>query len=101
MPGQYILNEKGEPEPCDDLIKWAKWLETATDRTVAKDKAGDAEVSTVFLGLDHSFGQGPPLLYETLVFGGPMEGEQERYSTKEQAEAGHKRILAAVREWRA
>ena len=28
---------------------------------------------------------GPPLLYETMIFGGPLEEEQERYSTRAEA----------------
>lgn len=50
-------------------------------------KLGD--VSTVWLGLDHSFGYGPPLIFETMVFGGPEDQYQERYSTVEEARIGH------------
>jgi len=50
----------------------------------------------VFLGLNHSFGEGPPLLFETMVFGGALDQEQARYTTWEQAEAGHKQMLARV-----
>ncbi|MDX1247536.1 hypothetical protein GHK05_20720 [Sinorhizobium meliloti] len=49
------------------------------------------QVSTVFLGLDHQFGRGPPLLFETMAFrkgGGDCE-QCERYSTWDDAEAGH------------
>ena len=47
-------------------------------------------VSTVFLGLDHSFGGGPPLLFETMIFDGGEEEHCVRYSTWQQAEEGHK-----------
>ena len=50
----------------------------------------------MFLGLDHSFGGGAPLLFETMVFGGPLDGEQERYSTWNEAEAGHKLMVERV-----
>lgn len=61
--------------------------------------ADDVEVSTVWLGLDHSFGLGgPPLIFETLVFGGPMDGEMDRYPTLDAAQAGHDQMVAAVRE---
>jgi len=47
-------------------------------------------VSTVFIGLDHRFfGDGPPLLFESMVFGGPLDGEQFRYPTWDAAAAGH------------
>lgn len=93
--GRYILDgHKAVPEP--DLLKWGQWLETA-NRHVGQDEIGTARVSTVFLGLDHSFGDGPPLLFETMVFGGKMDGETWRYETWEQAAAGHKAVIDQVR----
>jgi hypothetical protein len=54
-------------------------------------------VSTVYLGMNHQWGDGPPLIFETMVFGGD-EGEPcWRYSTEEQARAGHDRVVAALR----
>lgn len=98
MSDHYILEDK-KPVPCEDLITWAKWLEKA-DRVVKKDnvyqKDGKVMVSTVFLGLDHSFGQGPPLLFETLVFEGSLDGEMDRYSTWAEAEKGHEIMLQKV-----
>ena len=68
------------------------------NRTVAKDKIGDVEISTVFLGLDHQFGKGRPLLFETMVFGGELDQEMDRYSTYEEAEKGHKFMVKRVKE---
>jgi hypothetical protein len=49
----------------------------------------------VFLGIDHNFfGDGPPILFETMVFGGPMDQDQRRYSTWDEAEFGHAAIVA-------
>jgi hypothetical protein len=62
---------------------------------------GDVRISTVWLGLDHGWGGGPPLIFETLVFGGPMDGEMDRYSTEAQAVEGHARMVEAVRAARA
>jgi hypothetical protein len=46
----------------------------------------------VFLGIDHQLSpSGPPLLFETMVFGGEHDSYQERYSTRKQAVQGHKR----------
>jgi hypothetical protein len=59
-----------------------------------------AEVSTVFLGLDYSFehhGRGP-ILWETMVFGGPLDEEMDRCGgTREQAEAMHAAMVERVR----
>ena len=53
-------------------------------------------ISTVFLGLDHAWGDGPPLLFETMIFGGSHDQYQERYSSKKEALAGHKQAVAMV-----
>ena len=90
----YKLEGK-EVVEVDDLMEWGKWIQTA-DRHVAKDKIGKAKISTVFLGLDHSFGSGPPLLFETMVFGGPLDGETDRYSIWEEAEIGHEAMKVRV-----
>jgi hypothetical protein len=95
--GQYILKD-GKPVPCDDTLEWGRWFQSNThERRVAADEIGDVRVSTVFLGLDHGFGEGGPLLYETMIFGGEHNDWQERCSTREEAEAMHKRALALVR----
>jgi hypothetical protein len=95
MSEHYVL--EGKEAKSVDLITWAKWFEAA-DRHVAKtDITDDIHVSTVFLGLDHSFGDGPPLLYETMIFGGEHDEYQQRYSTWEQAEAGHEKAVELAR----
>lgn len=94
MMGQYILEGK-VPVPCDDIITWGRWFETA-NRRVAKSMIGDVEVSTVFLGLDHSFGSGPPILFETMIFGGEHDQDQWRCSTWEEAEKQHAAAIALV-----
>ena len=38
-------------------------------RRVAQNYVGDVHVSTVFLPIDHGWGEGPPVLFETMVFG--------------------------------
>jgi len=59
---------------------------------IALTTIGDAEVSTVQIANDddrHGF--------ETMIFGGKHDQEQEHYTTKVAAEAGHKRWVAVVR----
>jgi len=71
-------------------------META-NRHVAKTRVGSLEVSTVFLGIDHNFlGQGKPLLFETMIFGGDDSIASDfcnRYSTWVEAEEGHKAAI--------
>lgn len=93
--GTYILiGQTPVPEP--DTLKWARWFETA-DRVVAQTEIESAVVSTVFLAIDHRFlANGPPLLFETMIFDGDWEDYQERCATWIEAEAQHRR---AVKFW--
>lgn len=77
-------------------MAWGRWMEKG-ERHVALDVVGDVKVSTVFLGLDHSFAHGAPVLFETMVFGGPLDQEQERYATRDEARAGHAAMLERVK----
>lgn len=95
MSGYYILDNR-KAVKVHRVSEWAKWFEKA-DRRVAETKIGKARVSTVFLGLDHAFGGRPPMLFETMVFDGPLDGETERCTTWEQAEAQHAAMCARVR----
>jgi len=84
-PIHYKLDGK-KPVPCD-LTEMAKVFES--DRGVAQTKIGDVTISTVFLCIDHQFGDGPPVLFETMIFGGQFDQYMQRYHTWEEAEAGH------------
>lgn len=91
---EYILKgHKPVLEP--DLMKWARWYQSA-DRHVRDTARDDVRVSTVFLGLDHSHGHGPPVLYETMLFVNGAEEGCERYCTWDEAEAGHRRWVQQV-----
>lgn len=104
-PGRYILNENGQPVAEPDLYKWGSWFEKR-DRILKQEWIGRCWVSTVFLGLDHNYSEeGPPILWETMVFGGPHDQSwAERCSgSREQAEAMHarmaRRVLEQERKW--
>ena len=93
MTNKYIL-EGNTPKAVEDIFEWAKWFETA-DRHVAETHlSNNVRISTVFLGLDHSFSGGEPILFETMIFGGEHNNYQERYSTWEEAEAGHEKAVS-------
>lgn len=94
MIKHYILKDKKLVEV--DLMTWAKFFEE-DDRIVGNFKFNQVMVSTVFLGIDHSFGQGPPLLFETMIFGGKHDQYMDRYSTYKEAERGHKKAIALVK----
>lgn len=101
-----LLDESGNVIPAT-LLEWARWMEGNRHRVIEQiELPGDIKVSTVFLGLDHQYAlHGPPLWFETMVFGPerteyskllgrdwtyrPELGYCERYTTLQQAKAGH------------
>jgi hypothetical protein len=111
--GQYTLGgEEGHtPIPCYSLTEWGQFME-GDKRLVARTGNDVKWVSTVFIGIDHRFwGGGPPLLFETMAFvhegrtiddlrGGrkrvPETIGEERYSSWDDAETGHKAMVRKV-----
>lgn len=94
---QYIIDGNKHKEV--DLLTWAKWFENTENRRIAySDSPKGWSISTVFLGIDHSFGEGEEMLYETMVFnsGTELDGEPFRYSTREKAEEGHEEIRLRI-----
>lgn len=97
---RYILKGK-KAIPIKDVVKWSNWFEKA-DRIVKQEsiKPGGVWISTVFLGLDHNFSEGKPILFETMVFTSKKsmkEIDVVRYSTWEEAEKGHKEMVKKLK----
>src|SRR5262245_50906062 len=94
QPLYYILNDAFEPLPIDDVLEWSEWCRR--HRVLGQDSLpGNIFVSTVFVGVDtrDAFDFGPPLLWETMIFGGPQNRYQERYASREEALNGHRRAI--------
>ena len=100
-----ILNDLNEVIPCGFKV-WNAWLQLSIAnpeiKRVSQDVVPDTNywVSTVFLGMDMSFlPEEDPQVFETQVFENHTEDSlgidryQQRYSTWEQAEAGHAKIM--------
>ena len=69
-----------------------------------KTKVGKYTISTVDLGLNHQlFDDLPPLYYETMIFNwedteeNPFENYLLRYTTEEEAKAGHEIAIEYVK----
>jgi hypothetical protein len=98
---RYILIGQ-TPVPCEDLMEWARWHEDEREARIVRQQRvmGLCYVSTVFLGLDHSFSFQPhcrPILFESMAFWDDEGGyEQERCSTWAEAEAQHEEMVRAV-----
>lgn len=93
--GMYYILKGKKAVPIDDVLEWAKTF--GKHKRVAENYIGRIRISTVFLGLDHQYGEGKPLVFETMIFGGELDEEMDRYSTWEEAEAGHKAMIEKVK----
>lgn len=96
MTEKYIL-DGDTPVECDNLLKWGQWMENHNNRRVDLWEKNGVKVSTVFLGLDHNWNDdGPPVLWETMVFGGDFDQHQQRYTSAKDARDGHQEVVRMV-----
>lgn len=90
---------------CDmDTPGWEKAMRAVEEKhrdldykRVARTELPDGGVvSTVWIGLDHNYGKGPPLIFESMFFkkGDPQDLDCDRYATEEEALAGHTAMVA-------
>ncbi len=106
MSRYYYLDEEHRPVRARSMEEWAEHFGYDDHRGIVEQTAtATCWVSTVFLGTDHRFwGEGPPLLFETMVFGKeremvetfgrmhsmrPSTDVQRRYSSWDDAQTGH------------
>lgn len=104
------FDREGEPITHGE---WSVLFECLEYRRIAFDQVGPYEVSTVWLGLDHSFLSRTPVIFETMVFEAELswrpefeyddktfggywyqrDFEQLRYTTMADALAGHAEVV--------
>ena len=76
----------------------AKALWDPAARRVAEDTVDDVWASTVCIVIDHSFGVGRPIIFETMTFGpDPWVEQCWRYCTEAEALAGHAEVVRVLR----
>lgn len=120
---EHYIFEEGEVRTVSGDAEWIAFLNRQAGedwRRVLETRIEGARVSTVFVMINH--GGEPPVLFETMIFWDnceevagdeeklardsirrlsapfPLDEYQERYSTLEEARAGHARAVAAVEE---
>lgn len=90
--GEYYARD-GREITFDEYVKIARGGKRVAETTLPDGKW----VSTVWLGLNHQYYDGPPLIFETMVFESREmlhEVDCRRYSTEEAAKDGHDRMVA-------
>jgi hypothetical protein len=83
------------------FMEWAVWHESmmmAGKQICRHDRVEGYLVSTIFLAMNHDFGgEGPPILWETMVLGeGEHAGGQWRHSSEKEALGCHAAVLASL-----
>lgn len=98
MSRWYDLRDDGTLVPIDPFAMPPKSHVAPSARFHLVDEIHDSRISTVFLGLDHSFRPGAkPIVFETMVFGGPLDDGCVRYCTRDEAREGHAEMVRRVR----
>jgi hypothetical protein len=95
MTKYYVLKGK-TPVPVT-LYEWSRWIsDNQYTRHVAYTQLGGFTISTVFLGMDHKMQLEPP---GSPPVGADLYGSEmhmERYSTWDEAAAGHERAVRSL-----
>lgn len=101
---KYILINK-TPVECKDILEWGRWFQKPNNRLVKYTELleGAIRIATVFMGIDQSFNMYSekydlPLLFETMICGGSMDEQTDRYSTWEESEIGHDAMVEMVQD---
>lgn len=93
----YTLDSENKPIKSS-LKAFDKWIQkNPLKKPVKQEFVNKIYISTVFLGLDHSYGGTIPLLWETMIFEGTFDGYQERYTSYEEALTGHEFAVQMVK----
>ena len=93
----YILDKNKLAIPVATVVEWARFFEIKAARRVALEEIGGLTISTVFLGIDLSFGDSEvPILFETMIFKGDSSIDCDRCGTWEEAIEMHERHVAKV-----
>ncbi len=91
-----FFNREGESISLDE---WSMLGSTPGYSSVIRTRLSAAVVvSTVWLGMDTSLRDGPPMIFETMIFAAGRAQLIGRWPTEAAAIAGHDQTVAAVKE---
>ena len=99
--GRYFILNDGNIIEEPDYETWAQWYESTYDKisSIAVTETEQGTVETRFIAMSMSLNrQAPPLLFETKVTGGWLDGRVDRYSTLDEARSGHEAWVQKVRQ---
>ena len=95
----YYKLEGQTPVAVESFMKWSLWLMSA-QTTVMINELKNSIISTRFVGIDLNPGScnsnSQPMVFETLVIGGALDGKKNIYPTWDEAIQGHLKIASQV-----
>ena len=97
---RYFILSDDEVVEEPDYQAWARWHATTYEqvREVARTPTAHSVVVTRFLPMTMSLARdASPLVFETRVSGGWLDGQGDRFPAIAEARAGHEAWVAAVR----
>ncbi|MCG6963065.1 MAG: hypothetical protein LJE95_07340 [Acidobacteria bacterium] len=97
---RYFMLRDGKVVEAPDHATWAGWYESSYEkvREVIRTETVHATVTTQFLPISMTLStQEQPLLFETRVSGGWLNGQGDRFPDMERARDGHKAWVERVR----
>jgi hypothetical protein len=98
--GRYYILRDGEVVEELDHTVWSRWFENTYQDVehIARTETAHSMVVTRFLAVNLTLARDePPLLFETSVDGGWLEGQGEKYATLDDARTGHEAWVERVR----
>jgi hypothetical protein len=97
MMACYVLVNH-QPKRASSLKEWMDFL-ASPDCIVASTDIGRVNVTTAFMGIDHSStSYGPPMLFKTEIFGGSYDGLGAYTATWGGAALAHEQRCDMLRE---
>jgi hypothetical protein len=99
FPYYILIGKRVFKTDINGFMRWSRKRGGSASQTLALTRVSPTvDISTIFICIDHRhFGEGRPIVFETLVFGGQLDGEMERYTTYGKALDGHERMVIRVR----
>ncbi|MHC5768725.1 MAG: hypothetical protein ACYTXI_24500 [Nostoc sp.] len=98
MPNHYYKLEGQTPVAVESFMEWSLWMMSG-NTTVMVNELNDCIISTRFVGIDLNPGNNSnsqPMIFETLVIGGSLDGKKNLYPTWDEAMQGHLKICTQV-----
>jgi len=84
--------------PIESGVEWGKYHVDPEYKRVASSYVAGKHISTVWVGMNMAFRNGPPIIFETMVFSEDADdGFMQRYATEEEALLGHLEVLRRLK----